>query len=195
MSEPPGVECPGLGLDVDNAGGAQAVLRRQRAGDQRHGIGEPRLQRLAEDIDPLRQLNPVEAVLQIGVIAADVDLPERILGNTGSLQQQLVQRLIVALRLGFDRLPAEIVDGGAEAGLDLLAGDIELLGDYVEIERNPSFGGWPFPALPPRRRRSRRECKGKTGGTRRVPAQTGLAIEFLFLIWSRAAAVPRRSVS
>jgi hypothetical protein len=54
-----GIQGAGLGLDVDDPGRAQAVLRRQRAGDQRHGIGEARLQRLAEDIDALRQLNPV----------------------------------------------------------------------------------------------------------------------------------------
>ena len=53
------IERPGLGLDVDDAGGAQAVLRRQRAGDQRHRIGEPRLQRLAEDVDPLGQMTPL----------------------------------------------------------------------------------------------------------------------------------------
>jgi hypothetical protein len=40
-------------------------------------------------------------------------LAERILGDTWGLQQELVQGLIVALRLRFDRLPAEIVDGSA----------------------------------------------------------------------------------
>ena len=114
--------------------------------------------RLAEDVDPLRQLNPVDAELQIGVVAADMDLAERILGNAGRLQQQLVQRLIVALRLGLDRLPAEIVDGGAEAGLDLLARDVELLGDHLEVERQASFG---------RRRRLLRGCRARRATMRR----------------------------
>ena len=48
------VQRPGLGLDVDDAGGAQPVLRGQSAGDQRHRVGEPRLQDLSEEVDPLR---------------------------------------------------------------------------------------------------------------------------------------------
>jgi hypothetical protein len=45
-------------------------------------------------------------------------LAERILGDARGLQQQPVDRLIVALRLRFDRLSAEIVNAGAEARLD-----------------------------------------------------------------------------
>jgi len=75
---------PGLRLNIDDTSGPQTVLCRQRAGDQRHGIGKPRLQCLAEDIDALRELNPVDAVLQIGVVAANVDLPERVLRDTGA---------------------------------------------------------------------------------------------------------------
>ena len=82
--------------------------------------------RLAEDVDPLGQDDAVEAELQIGVVAADMQLAERILGDARRLQQQSVERLIVALRLRFDRLPAEIVDAGAEARLDLAARDVEL---------------------------------------------------------------------
>ena len=39
-----GGERSGLGLDVDDAGSAQPILRRQSSGDQRYGIGEPRLE-------------------------------------------------------------------------------------------------------------------------------------------------------
>jgi hypothetical protein len=130
-----GFDPPGLGLDVDDAGGAEAVLRRQRAGDQRDRIGQPGLQRLAEDIDSLGQLHAVDAELQVRVVAAHVELPERILSDSGSLQQQLVERCVVTLRLGVDRVAAEFVDAGAEARLDLATRDIELLGDDVEIER------------------------------------------------------------
>ncbi len=115
-------------------------MRRQCTGDQRHRVGEPGLQRLPENVDALRQLNPVEAELQIGVVAAHMQLAKRILRNTRSLEQELVQRLIVALRLRFDRLPTEIVDGGAEVWLDLGTRDVELLGDDVEVERNPACG-------------------------------------------------------
>ncbi len=130
------VQGPGLGLDVDDAGCAQAKLRRQRAGDQRHGIGQPGLQRLTEDVDALGQDHSVQAKLQVGVIAADMELAERILSYARGLEQQPVKRLIVALRLRLDRLSAEIIDTGAEARLDILGGNIEFLGNDIEIERN-----------------------------------------------------------
>ena len=82
---------------------------------------------------PSGSCTPLMRILQIGVVAADMDLAERILRDTRGLQQQLVQRLIVALRLGLDRGPAEIINGGAEAGLDLLACDVELLGDHLDV--------------------------------------------------------------
>jgi len=69
---------------------------------------------------------------KIVVIAADMDLPERILHDARRLKQELIQRLIVALRLGLDRGAGEIIDGGAEARLDLLAGNVELLGQSLE---------------------------------------------------------------
>ena len=132
------VQGPGFGLDVDDSSGAQPELCRQGAGDQRHGIGEPGLQHLAEDVYSLGQDHPVQAKLQIGVIAADMELAERILGDARGLEQQPVERLVVALRLGLDGLSAEIIDAGAEARLDVLGGNIELLGDDVDIERDAS---------------------------------------------------------
>jgi len=68
------------------------------------------------------------------MLTSDMQLAKRILRDAGRLQQEPVERLVVALRLGFDRLPAEIVDGGAEARLDLASSDVELLGDHVQIE-------------------------------------------------------------
>ena len=94
------------------------------------------MQRLAEDVDSLGQDHPVQAKLQIGVIAADMELAEQILGDARGLEQQPVKRLIVALRLRFDRLPAEIVNAGAEARLDVLGGNIELLGDDIDVKRD-----------------------------------------------------------
>jgi hypothetical protein len=62
-----------------------------------------------------------------------MDLPERVLHDARRLQQQLVQGLIVALRLGLDRGAGEIIDGGAEARLDLLACNVELFGDHLDV--------------------------------------------------------------
>ena len=134
-----GRERAGLGLDIDDPGAPQPILRRQRAGNQRDGIGKPRLERLAEHVDPFRQLNPVQPILQIGVVAADMDLSKRILRDARCLQQQLVQGLVIALRLSFDRLPAKIVDGGAEPRLDLSARNVELLGDHFDIQGQAAF--------------------------------------------------------
>ena len=41
-----------------------------------------------------------------------MQLAKRILGDPRGLEQELIERLVVALRLGFDRLPAKIIDGG-----------------------------------------------------------------------------------
>jgi len=84
------VERPGLCLDVDDAGGTEAVLCGQCPGDQRDRVGEAGLQRLAEHIDAFRQLHAVETELQIGVIAADMQLAEGILRDAWGLQQHLV---------------------------------------------------------------------------------------------------------
>jgi len=75
------------------------------------------------------------------VVAAHMQLAERILCDSGSLQEETVERLVIALRLGFDRLSAEIVDGGTQARLDLAAGDVELPGDDIEVERYAAFRG------------------------------------------------------
>jgi hypothetical protein len=55
------------------------------------------------------------------------------LHHTRRLQQKLVQGLIVALRLGLDRSAGEIIDGGAKTGLDLLACNVELFGDHLDV--------------------------------------------------------------
>ena len=145
------IDGAGLGLDVDDARGAQPVLRREGAGDQRDRIGEPGLQRLSEEVDPLGQLNSVDAELQIGMVAPDMQLAEQILGHTRSLEQELIERRVVALWLGFDRLPAETIDRRPEARLDLVARDIELLGDHAQVEREATRGSGEIVLSPGRR--------------------------------------------
>ncbi|MBW8760357.1 MAG: hypothetical protein JF586_22435 [Burkholderiales bacterium] len=115
---PAGLDRVGLRLDVDDAGRAQAVLRRQGAGDQRHRLDQARIQRLAEDADALGKDDAVEAVLQAGMLAADMELAEGILHHLGRLQQHLVQRHVVAARHGVDGLRVERVDRCASLRLD-----------------------------------------------------------------------------
>ncbi len=107
-----------LDPDVDDACGTQAILRRQRAGEQRERIGEARRQDLAEERQPFRQLHAIEPVLQAAVIAAHMDLAEAVLHHAGRAQQHLVQRRVLALRRVLDGGTAEVVLGGAEARQD-----------------------------------------------------------------------------
>jgi hypothetical protein len=62
-----------------------------------------------------------------------MDLPERVLHDARRLQQELIQWRILALGLGLDRLPAEIVNRSAKAGHDLLACDVESLGNHLYV--------------------------------------------------------------
>src|SRR5262249_31723481 len=63
-----------LGRDVDDSGGAKAVLRGQRARDERKRLNEPHVKFLAEAGNSLGQEHVVNPVLQVGVLAADMQL-------------------------------------------------------------------------------------------------------------------------
>ena len=98
-----------LERDVDDAGRAEAVLRRQRAGDQRQLWANRGVRALAEQRQAFGQLHAVEPVLQVAVVAADMDLAEAVLHHAGRAQQHLVERRILALRDGLDGGAAEVV--------------------------------------------------------------------------------------
>src|SRR4030095_5438858 len=66
----------GLGMNIDYSGSPEAKLRRERAGNQRDVVSESRRQLLAEASDTFRQQHVVNAVLQIRVFAAQMQLPE-----------------------------------------------------------------------------------------------------------------------
>jgi hypothetical protein len=110
-------------------------------------VGEPRLQRLAEHREPLGQLYSVQPVLDVRVIATDMQLAETVLRHAGRLQQQLIERHGVALGNRLDALAAEAVGRGAEARLDLAAGRIQLPRDDVEVDVRhvvmPGIGSQP----------------------------------------------------
>ena len=136
-----GIGGAGLQRDVDDTGLAEAVLRGQRAGDQREVARELRGQRLAEQRQSLGELHAVETVLQVGVIAAHMDLAETVLRYAGRAQQDLVERRLITLRQVIDGARAELVVSGAEAWLDGDARGIELLGRDVEIDDAAIVGG------------------------------------------------------
>ena len=93
-----------FGLDVDDAGGAQAELCRQRAGDQRERADETRVEHVAETGNPVRQDDAVDPVLDVGVLVAHVNVAVHgaVGRNAGRLQQHRVDRRVRALRQGID---------------------------------------------------------------------------------------------
>ena len=90
----------------------------KRAGDQLDVAGEPRAQRLAEHAQALGQDDAVQAELQAVVLAADVQLAERILRHAGRLQDDLVERRVLPRRQGFDLRLGERVGRCADLRLD-----------------------------------------------------------------------------
>ncbi len=120
-----------LGGDVDDPGGPQAVLGRQRAGDQVDVAGEAGAEGLAEHGDALRQDHVVQPVLDVGVVAPDVQLSERVLHHPRGLQDHLVERDVLAAGQDVHQLFGQRVGRGAERRLDGLAGGVQLLsGDH-----------------------------------------------------------------
>ena len=113
-----GIGRAGFHGDVDDARGLQAVLGGQRAGEQRHLVGVARCQDVVEQRQACRQLDTVEPVLHVAVLAAHMDLAETVLHHAGRAQQHLVQRCVLALRDVRDGALAEVVGRGAEARLD-----------------------------------------------------------------------------
>ena len=140
------VEQADLGSDVDDARRLQPVLGRHGAGDQAHAFHQPRAEGLAEHRNAFRQDDPVDAVLQVVVIVAHVELTETVLGDSGELQDDLIELLVVALRQSLDGGVGHRIDGGAQRRFDGLPGRVEPLS----------------------RHHDRRHCSRIAGGVRRI---------------------------
>ena len=67
-----------LGLNVEDASRPEiGLLRRQGAGKQRNAVGEAGFERLAKNRKTFRRLlTPIDPELDIGMLAADMDLAE-----------------------------------------------------------------------------------------------------------------------
>jgi hypothetical protein len=136
-------------VDVDDTGGAIAVLRRQRASEHVELARNTRVQDLTESAECFGDEDAVDAVLQVGMIAAHMQLTERVLHEPGCLQQHLVQGRRFALRKVLDILLAESVDGAAGIGRELVACSVELArgtcdGHRVQLDvfgRRVAIGG------------------------------------------------------
>lgn len=118
---------------------------RQRAGDQRKIADNAGVENLAERTYAIGQHDAIDAVLNVGVFVADVQITasRRVLTHPWCLQQNPIQRGILALRQGFDGLLCDLI--GARAGWrqDGLASRIEmlvLLGDHLRLGRRRRQG-------------------------------------------------------
>ena len=133
------LERAALRMDVHDASGAKAISRRQRTGDQLHGVHETRVELQAKPRDAFRQQHVVDAILQVGVLAAHMQITvhRRILRHARRTQDDLVKRRIGALRQGVYLFLAESMRRRAQVGNDLIPclvqfandGDITQLGD------------------------------------------------------------------
>ncbi len=117
-----------LGGDVDDPGGAQAILRRQGAGEQVDVGRQAGAEGLAEHRQALGEDHIVQPVLDVVVVAADVQLAERILGRARRLQDDLVELDVLAARQVVDQLRRQRIGRGSQRGLDGLARGVEPAG-------------------------------------------------------------------
>ena len=115
------------GLDVEHARGAQAELRRQRAGNQRYVADQRGIEKRAEAGNAVRQHDAVDADLHIGVLVADVKAAAGggILRHAGGLQEYLFDRLIVAPRKRLDRVVTDGRRNGPDRRVDRVQSLVE----------------------------------------------------------------------
>ena len=91
-------------------------------------LGKPRIERLAEDAEAFRQDDAVEAILQRIVLGADMQLAELILHDARRLQEDLVERVVVAAGHGRDGRFVDRIGRCAELSLDAAPRFIEFAG-------------------------------------------------------------------
>src|SRR5579885_441741 len=124
------------GMDVDYGSGLVAVLSRQSTGQKVDALGEAGIVDLAEiAADTLRHLDTVDAVLDVAVLAAHMNLAVSVLGYTGRLQEHLVERGVVALGQVPDGLAAEAIDAAAGLRRQFIACRFQPLGDHRQAQR------------------------------------------------------------
>lgn len=116
---------PILGGDVDHRSGAVAELCRQCAIEQLEVLDDARLQALAEARDGFGNDHAVDAVLQVGVVAAHVDAAVGILYHARRLQQDLIE-----WRRRAERQAIDIVSGDGK----LAAADVRRQGIACRLE-------------------------------------------------------------
>ena len=110
----PLIKAPALRLDVHHARRAQPVFRGQRPGDEPQALHEARIQFLAETRDAFRQHDVIDAVLQVRVFPAHMDLAQRIRRHARGAQQQLIEPAVLPRRQRLQLLLIDRVSARAE---------------------------------------------------------------------------------
>src|SRR5208337_2637083 len=121
----------GRGLDVDDAYRSQAVLCRQRPGDERQAADEAGIQEWAKSVEAIGQQDAVDAerrIIYVFVANMQTSFFRRILRNAGELQQHILDRGIAALRHRLDSLAAPGGGRRTDRREDIVAPLIEGLG-------------------------------------------------------------------
>ncbi|MNS48710.1 hypothetical protein D3C72_812920 [compost metagenome] len=123
------------GRDIDHCGGAFTELGRQGAIHQADALDGAGIQGLAEAGDRFGQQYAVDAVLQVGVVAAHVHAAVGVLDHARGLQQHLAERGGGAQGLLLDVLGGDLVLAAADVRRQGVAGLVELGtdGDHVEV--------------------------------------------------------------
>ncbi len=141
------VENIGAGRDVDQPDRPQAIFGRERADHQAETADPAGVKNAAEAGRAVGQHHAIDAELQIGVVVADVEeaAGRRILRDAGELQQDALDRCVVAAGKRVDRSLGQSGRRRADGGEEVAARLIERVGLGVELRRRRD-----------RRRRSRR---------------------------------------
>ncbi len=127
---PPGISIPLLVVMSMMPARAQAIFRGSAPVIRLNRGDEPRVQGLAEDADAFRQDDAVEPILQAVVLAANVELAERILRHFGRLHDDLVEQGVVAARGRRDGGGIDGVGGRAGLGLDVGTALVQVLSGH-----------------------------------------------------------------
>src|ERR1700732_2182301 len=109
----------------------QAILRRQRAGEQLHVADERGLKNLREAGNAVGQQNSVDAILNVAVLVADVEitLARRVLVDARRLQREVAELDSICLRDVLDVPLSEFIGTGASLRQDnIVAPLVEILG-------------------------------------------------------------------
>ena len=131
------VENIGAGRDVDQPDRPQAIFGRERADHQAETADPAGVENAAEAGRAVRQHHAVDAELQIGVVVADVEeaAGRRILRDAGELQQDALDRCVVAAWKRIDCFMGESGRRRADGGEEVAARLIERVGLGVELRR------------------------------------------------------------